>query len=223
MSPGSVAKAFRGFAAGGAPALAPAPAPAHHPPTAAGALSPEAIQKSMRLLLLVRAYQVNGHSLANLDPLGLDNRPAPIELDPALYGFTEADLDTEFFIGTWRMAGFLSEERPVQTLRMVLGRLKQAYCGSVGYEYMHIADRDKCNWLRERIETPVQRAYSKRRKLILLDRLAWADMFEGFLSNKYSAAKRFGLEGAETLSACRFFTRCARVCSHARAARQSPA
>jgi 2-oxoglutarate dehydrogenase complex dehydrogenase (E1) component-like enzyme len=38
--------------------------------------------------------QVNGHSLANLDPLGLDNRPAPIELDPALYGFTEEDLDT---------------------------------------------------------------------------------------------------------------------------------
>lgn len=38
---------------------------------------------------------MNGHSLANLDPLGLDNRPAPIELDPALYGFTEADLDKE--------------------------------------------------------------------------------------------------------------------------------
>jgi len=185
----------------------------------------EAIQKSMRLLLLVRAYQarahtsagalracspltrppllplaqVNGHSLANLDPLGLDNRPAPIELDPALYGFTEADLDKEFFIGTWRMSGFLSEERPVQTLRQVLSRLKQAYCGSVGYEYMHISDRNQCNWLRERIETPTQRAYSKRRKLIMLDRLAWADLFEAFLSNKYSAAKRFGLEGAETL------------------------
>jgi len=87
----------------------------------------------------------------------------------------------------------------VQTLRSVLARLKQAYCGSVGYEYMHITDREKCNWLRERIETPTQRAYSKRRKLIMLDRLAWADLFEAFLSNKYSAAKRFGLEGAETL------------------------
>ena len=142
---------------------------------------------------------MNGHSLANLDPLGLDNRPAPIELDPALYGFTEADLDKEFYLGTWRMSGFLSEDRPVQTLRQVLARLKQAYCGSVGYEYMHIADREQCNWLRERIETPTQRAYSKRRKLIMLDRLAWADLFEAFLSNKYSAAKRFGLEGAETL------------------------
>jgi 2-oxoglutarate dehydrogenase E1 component len=97
------------------------------------------------------------------------------------------------------MAGFLSEERPVQTLRQVLARLKQAYCGSVGYEYMHISDRERCNWLRERIETPTARAYSQRRKLIMLDRLAWADLFEAFLSNKYSAAKRFGLEGAETL------------------------
>jgi len=179
------------------------------------------------------ARQVNGHCLANLDPLGLDNRPAPIELDPALYGFTEADLDKEcvsrrgaqacgrprhapsprlkkcvsrfltqlprFFVGTWRMSGFLSEDRPVQTLRAILSRLKQAYCGSVGYEYMHISDRNQCNWLRERIETATPRGYSKRRKLIMLDRLAWADLFEAFLSQKYSAAKRFGLEGAETL------------------------
>lgn len=64
---------------------------------------------------------------------------------------------------------------------------------------MHIADRDRCNWFRERLETAMPRAYSKRRKLIILDRLAWADSFENFLSNKYSAAKRFGLEGAETL------------------------
>lgn len=64
---------------------------------------------------------------------------------------------------------------------------------------MHISDRDRCNWFRERLETPLPRAYSKRRKLIILDRLAWADSFENFLSNKYSAAKRFGLEGAETL------------------------
>ena len=239
-----MAESFHAFRTGGAaPSLKLDLAP--RSASAAAAPSLEAIQKSMRLLLLVRAYQVrrraslgrepkvcglaaqqrelfsgvvylsasvfshaslrsvstqvNGHSLANLDPLGLDNRPAPIELDPALYGFTEEDLDKEFYLGTWRMSGFLSEERPVQTLRQVLARLKQAYCGSVGYEYMHIADREQCNWLRERIETPEPRAYSKRRKLIMLDRLAWADLFEAFLSNKYSAAKRFGLEGAETL------------------------
>lgn len=52
------------------------------------------------------------------------------------------------------MKGFLSEERPIRTLREVLQRLRESYCGKIGYEYMHIPDRDRCNWLRERIETP---------------------------------------------------------------------
>lgn len=65
-------------------------------------LSGQTIQESMRLLLLVRAYQVNGHMKAKLDPLNLDDRKMPMELDPALYGFTEADLDREFF--SWRLA-----------------------------------------------------------------------------------------------------------------------
>ncbi|KAK3256664.1 hypothetical protein CYMTET_34209 [Cymbomonas tetramitiformis] len=164
-----------------------------------GLANSQGIQESMRLLLLLRAYQVQGHLAANLDPLGLDPREPPIELDPALYGFTEADLDREFFLGTWKMKGFLSEDRPVRTLRDIMGRLKQTYCGTVGYEYMHIGDRDKCNWLRERIEAPTPPSYGKQRKLRILDRLAWSEMFENFLSTKYTAAKRFGLEGGETL------------------------
>ncbi|GJP55325.1 hypothetical protein CLOM_g14297 [Closterium sp. NIES-68] len=162
-------------------------------------ISGQTIQESMRLLLLVRAYQVNGHMKANLDPLGLDNRKPPIELDPALYGFSEADLDREFFLGIWRMSGFLSENRPVQTLREILARLEQTYCGTVGYEYMHIADREQCNWLRDKIETPAKRKYGKQRRQVILDRLIWSSEFENFIANKWGAAKRFGLEGCETL------------------------
>lgn len=162
-------------------------------------ISGQTIQESMRLLLLVRAYQVNGHMKAKLDPLGLEEREIPVDLDPALYGFTEADLDREFFLGVWRMSGFLSENRPVQTLRSILNRLEQAYCGTIGYEYMHIPDRDKCNWLREKIETVVPRGYNAERRLVMLDRLIWSSQFENFLATKWTAAKRFGLEGAETL------------------------
>ncbi|MCI10138.1 2-oxoglutarate dehydrogenase mitochondrial-like-like, partial [Trifolium medium] len=126
-------------------------------------ISGQTIQESMRLLLLVRAYQVNGHMKAKLDPLGLEERKIPDELNLALYGFTEADLDREFFLGVWNMSGFLSENRPVQTLRSILTRLEQAYCGSIGYEYMHIPDRDKCNWLREKIETPATTQFSRER------------------------------------------------------------
>ncbi|BDA47181.1 2-oxoglutarate dehydrogenase, mitochondrial [Coccomyxa sp. Obi] len=168
-------------------------------PLQAAAVSNQTIQESQRLLLLVRAYQVNGHFMADLDPLGLDKRPMPIELDPALYGFSDKDLDREFFLGTWNMRGFLSEERPIRTLREVLQRLREAYCGTIGYEYMHIPDRERCNWLRERIETAEEFKYTPERKFQILDRLAWSEMFESFLANKYAAAKRFGLEGCETL------------------------
>ncbi|XP_022765207.1 2-oxoglutarate dehydrogenase, mitochondrial-like [Durio zibethinus] len=162
-------------------------------------ISGQTIQESMRLLLLVRAYQVNGHMKAKLDPLGLEEREIPDDLDPALYGFTEADLDREFFLGVWRMSGFLSENRPVQTLRSILTRLEQAYCGSIGFEYMHIADREKCNWLRDKIETPTPMQYNRQRREVILDRLIWSTQFENFLATKWTTAKRFGLEGGETL------------------------
>lgn len=162
-------------------------------------ISGQTIQESMRLLLLVRAYQVNGHMKAKLDPLGLEERKIPDELNLALYGFTEADLDREFFLGVWNMSGFLSENRPVQTLRSILTRLEQAYCGSIGYEYMHIPDRDKCNWLREKIETPAATQFSRERREVIFDRLAWSTLFENFLATKWTSAKRFGLEGGETL------------------------
>ncbi|KAK1418489.1 hypothetical protein QVD17_27634 [Tagetes erecta] len=162
-------------------------------------ISGQTIQESMRLLLLVRAYQVYGHMKAKLDPLNLEQREIPDDLDPALYGFSEADLDREFFLGVWRMSGFLSENRPVQTLRAILTRLEQAYCGSIGFEYMHIADREQCNWLRDRIETPIPMAYNTQRREVILDRLIWSTQFENFLATKWTAAKRFGLEGGETL------------------------
>lgn len=167
--------------------------------SASPGISGQTIQESMRLLLLVRAYQVNGHMKAKLDPLGLEERPIPEDLDLSLYGFSEADLDREFFIGVWQMAGILSENRPVQTLREILKRLEQAYCGSIGFEYMHIPDRDKCNWLRDRIEAPKPMEYNHERRSVILDRLIWSTQFENFLATKWTTAKRFGLEGGETL------------------------
>nr|GLL45273.1 2-oxoglutarate dehydrogenase, mitochondrial-like isoform X1 [Ipomoea trifida] len=167
--------------------------------TTSPGISGQTIQESMRLLLLVRAYQVNGHMKAKLDPLDLEEREIPEDLDPACYGFTEADLDREFFLGVWRMSGFLSENRPVQTLRSILTRLEQAYCGRIGFEFMHIPDREKCNWLRERLETPTPMEYNRQRREVILDRLMWSTQFENFLATKWVAAKRFGLEGCETL------------------------
>ena len=51
-------------------------------------LDMQTIQESMRLTMLIRAYQISGHSIANLDPLALEERDMPISLDPSLYGFS---------------------------------------------------------------------------------------------------------------------------------------
>lgn len=64
---------------------------------------------------------------------------------------------------------------------------------------MHIPNREQCNWLRERIELSGPHLFTPDDKRLMLDRLAWSEMFETFLANKYAAAKRFGLEGAESL------------------------
>lgn len=71
--------------------------------------------------------------------------------------------------------------------------------GSIGVQYVHIPDREKCDWLRERIETPEPFKYSVEEKRTILDRLIWSDSFERFISSKYPNEKRFGLEGGESL------------------------
>ncbi|KAL9388684.1 hypothetical protein Peur_017289 [Populus x canadensis] len=84
------------------------------------------------------------------------------------------------------MPGFLADNRPVMTLRSILTRLEQAYCGSIGYDYMRINDKEKCNWLREKIETSTPMTFKRERR-------------ENFLATKMKAAQRFGLEGGEAL------------------------
>ncbi|XP_039785956.1 2-oxoglutarate dehydrogenase, mitochondrial-like [Panicum virgatum] len=93
--------------------------------------------------------------------------------------------------------------RAVLTLRDVLGVLQRAYCGSVGYEYMHINDGDKRSWLRDRIEAAAGAepgdAYGRERRLAMLEKLVWATRFESFAAAEYPTAKRYSLAGGESL------------------------
>lgn len=50
--------------------------------------------------------------------------------------------------------GFLSEQRPIRVLKDMIKLMQEAYCKSTGIEYMHITDRLKCNWIRQRVELP---------------------------------------------------------------------
>lgn len=53
----------------------------------------------------------------------------------------------------------------------ILSRLRQTYCGNIGLEYMFVNDREKCDWIRERFETPGKLELSSSDKKILLARL----------------------------------------------------
>lgn len=168
------------------------------PRAAAAAPSSAGNSEQAKLTQLIRAFQVRGHLNAEVDPLGLT--PPRIDaaaFDPKTYGFTEADLDREFSLAVPLVRGFMADDRAPITLRKLVERLKQTYTTTIGWEFMHIPDVEQCNFLRERIELKEQRKLSVDEKLVILERLMWADKFERFLALKWSTTKRFGLDGGE--------------------------
>ena len=151
---------------------------------------------------LIRAYQTRGHECADLDPLEIVVRTRPEDMQLEKYGITDADLDAPIDIRTEALRGFASAELGNQmTLRELIARLEEVYCGTLAIEFMHIGQRDQCNWLRERIETLAATPVSKEDKSTILRRLNHAEQFEKFLARKYVGAKRFGVEGAESFVA----------------------
>jgi len=140
---------------------------------------------------LIRNYRVRGHVAAKLDPLDRP-RPAPPELDPAFYGFGEADMDRRFAFETMRPGGLL-------TLGEIIEGLRQTYCRSIGVQFMHIDDLEVRNWLQERMESTGNRLnLSRSEQLRILVRLTDAVIFEEFIRKKFIGAKSFSLEGAES-------------------------
>lgn len=163
------------------------------------------VMNHLKVQLLVRAYQSRGHHKARIDPLGIRNQAKgigydnPRELDLQNYNFTEADMDQEIMLGPGILPRFASENQKAMTLRDIIQTCERLYCGPYGVEYIHIPDRDECEWLRSRLEIPNPYKYSIDDKRRILDRLIWSSSFEAFLATKYPNDKRFGLEGGESL------------------------
>ncbi|RMD44758.1 hypothetical protein DV735_g302, partial [Chaetothyriales sp. CBS 134920] len=173
----------------------------------AGTLAAQAsdVSKHLKVQLLVRAYQSRGHHKAKTDPLGIRGEAEafgyskPKELQIEYYGFTEADLDQEFTLSSGILPRFATENRTSMKLRDIIAACEKTYCGSIGFEFIHIPDREQCDWIRNRVEIPTQYKYTTDDKRRILDRLIWSSSFESFLATKYPNDKRFGLEGCETL------------------------
>ena len=82
----------------------------------------------------------------------------------------------------------------------MLAILRRTYCGTIGYEFMHISDPQEKSWIQERIEGPDKEIqFTKEGKRAILSKLVEAEGFENFFDIKYPGAKRFGLDGAEAM------------------------
>ncbi len=147
---------------------------------------------SVRAIMMIRAYRIRGHLQANLDPLGLTRRETD-ELDPADYGFTQADYDRPIFLDY-----VLGLE--TATIREILAIVRRTYCGNVGVQYMHISDPVEKAWIQERIEGKDKEiAFTPQGKIAILKKLIEAEGFERFLHKRFPGTKRFGLDGGESL------------------------
>jgi 2-oxoglutarate dehydrogenase E1 component len=143
---------------------------------------------------LVHSYRELGHLIANLDPLGLShNQTTHPLLELSQFGLKETDLEKRV-----SHTDFLGDTDG--TLRGLIEKLQQTYCGSIGVEYTNIPNKQQREWLMQRMEPGANRPkLSEQEAKAVLYQLTAAQGLEDFLSIKYPRAKRFGLEGGESL------------------------
>jgi 2-oxoglutarate dehydrogenase E1 component len=153
-------------------------------------------RKRVAVQQLIAAYRNVGSRWADLDPLKRTERDNIPELDPAFYGFSDADFETVFNTSNT----FFGKE--VMSLRDLLNALRETYCASVGAEYMYISDQTQKRWWQEKLESIRSKpAFNAEKKKAILDRLTAAEGLERFLHTKYVGQKRFSLEGGESFIA----------------------
>uniref|UniRef100_A0A8C1DCF0 2-oxoglutarate dehydrogenase complex component E1 n=1 Tax=Cyprinus carpio carpio TaxID=630221 RepID=A0A8C1DCF0_CYPCA len=163
------------------------------------------VEDHLAVQSLIRAYQIRGHHVAQLDPLGIMDADldscVPTDIITSsdklgFYGLEESDLDKVFRLPTTTFIGGNESALP---LREIIRRLEMAYCQHIGVEFMFINDLDQCQWIRQKFERPGVMQFSLEEKRTLLARMVRSTRFEEFLQRKWSSEKRFGLEGCESL------------------------
>ena len=145
---------------------------------------------------LIAAYRNVGASWADLDPLKRTERPNIPDLDPAFYGFKDADQETVFDTSNT----FFGKDK--MSLRDLLNALRETYCSSIGAEYMYLTDQTQKRWWQQKLESVRSKpSFNADQKKHILDRLTAAEGLERFLHTKYVGQKRFSLEGGESFIA----------------------
>lgn len=142
---------------------------------------------------LVQAYRARGHMAAKLNPLGIQSE-RPRDLDPVTHGIHSGDLDKVVDASVFGISGGST------TVREIISRYEAIYCGSIGFEFHHISDKDQREWFVRKIEAgqvPVKLDAATQR--LVLEYLTQAETFDKFLGKRYQGKKRFSIEGSESL------------------------
>jgi 2-oxoglutarate dehydrogenase E1 component len=152
-------------------------------------------RKQLAVQALIDAYRMVGARQADLDPLRWSPSAPLADLTPAFYGLGEADMNTQF-----STAGTYFGDADSLTLKELAAALNQTYCGTLGAEFMYLADAAQRQWWQLRLESsrarPVLSADQRRH---VLERLTAAEGLEKYLHTRYVGQKRFSLEGGEAL------------------------
>tara|TARA_B100001057_G_scaffold404174_1_gene416690 strand:- start:1490 stop:4384 length:2895 start_codon:yes stop_codon:yes gene_type:complete len=153
----------------------------------------QASKDSVRAIMLIRAFRIRGHLIANLDPLSIQKKEEHPELKPESYGFKKNDYNRKIFLD-----GVLGLQ--YADLNQILQILKKTYCSNIGYEFMHMGDPDEKSWIRDRVEGPEKDIkFTENGKKAILNKIIQAEGFEKYLHVKFVGTKRFGLDGGESL------------------------
>jgi 2-oxoglutarate dehydrogenase E1 component len=162
---------------------------------AVGRAGPAASEKQASVSRLIQVYGLRGHQVADIDPLGLMERPTPGVLKLDYLGLSEADMDTEFFTG-----GLAGTGHRRMKLRDILALLRKIYCGKIGAEFAHVSRSRERLWLRQEFEQGmVTSRLSPDERLWILEQLTAAEGIERYLHTRFVGQKRFSLEGGESL------------------------
>jgi 2-oxoglutarate dehydrogenase E1 component len=156
-----------------------------------------AMHKQVLVLRLISKYRTVGFFQADLDPLQRAERPDIADLDVKTYGFTDADLDNDFDIGSYKGA---PQGGSRMRLRDLIAALQQTYCRTFGAEYMYISDTTQKRFIQQRLEPLRSRpSYAPEFRRHILERLTAAETLERYLGTKYVGQKRFSAEGGDTM------------------------
>jgi 2-oxoglutarate dehydrogenase E1 component len=157
-------------------------------------VSTEHERRQVGVLQLIAGYRNRGHQRAKLDPLGLMQRESVVDMDLSTHGLSQGDLNTVFNTGN------LAIGKEECTLGEMVQAMEAIYCGSIGTEYMHIVNTTEKRWIQQRLESMRGNPnFSADTKKHVLERVTAAEGLEKFLGSRFAGAKRFGLEGGESL------------------------